>query len=183
MDPHSVIREKLARYPDVRYIDDSTSIIVPNQTESERSDAKALFLASSNTWKFHNQFTLGKRDSWTGYAHERDRILSACAKRNGPVILLSGDLHNSAVRQLDANILEVLTGAWSNEGFRPLRQHSEPVDLPDNGFLWLSPEYLDVKVHWCSYATLFSVDAAGRVGIEVVDLANDKIAYSKQFTA
>jgi len=146
-------------------------------TRIAESDAEVLLLASSITWKFHNSFTLTKRDSWTGYAFERDRILDACRQTEKTVILLSGDLHNAAVRRLDERIWEVLSGAWSNNGFRPLQDSTEAIPgLPNNGILWSALEAPIVDKDWATHVTFLTVTGQ-QVVIEVLNLATDQIEF------
>ena len=142
------------------------------------SSAKVLVVASSVTWKYHNSFTLSKRDSWTGYRYERDRIIDACKATGKPVLLLSGDLHNAAVRKLDTNIWEILCGAWSNQGFRPIETATEDVPgLPNNGIIWSAPEYPNVKVHWHTYVTRFTIGDRG-IGLEILNLSTDEVEFA-----
>ena len=161
---------------------EDASVLGPRQLEwllkrIADSDAEVLLLASSITWKFHNSFTLTKRDSWTGYAFERDRILDACRRTGKTVILLSGDLHNAAVRRLDERLWEVLAGAWSNNGFRPLQDATEAITgLPNNGMLWSALEAPIVDKDWATHATFLTITAE-QVVIEVLNLATDQIEF------
>ncbi|MBL7040806.1 MAG: alkaline phosphatase D family protein [Pirellulaceae bacterium] len=142
------------------------------------SPAQVLMIASSVTWKYHNSFTLSKRDSWTGYRYERDRIIGACKSTGKPVLLLSGDLHHAAVRKLDANVWEILCGAWSNQGFQPLEPATEDIPgMPNNGIMWSEPGYPDVKVHWHSYVTRFTIGEQD-IGLEILNLSTDEVEFA-----
>lgn len=56
-----------------------------------RSDAAVKIVASTVILRYHG------RDSWGGYAHERDELLRAIRDRGlGPVIFLAGDVHYAA---------------------------------------------------------------------------------------
>ncbi len=144
-----------------------------------RSDAEVLLLASSVSWKYGGPFTLRKRENWRAFQHERGLLFQALRNCGKPVVILSGNLHNAAVRRIGENIWEVLCGSWSNKGYQPLRKRAEPVPkYPDDGFLWVAPEYLELPVHWAAYTSLFTVRASGAVKIEMLNLARDQIAFT-----
>ena len=145
------------------------------------STAKTLLIATSNTVTFHNGQSLQKRDSWTGYKFERDLILDALRERGGLNILLAGDLHNAAVRQVHPSIVEVVVGSWSNSGFCGLK---DSVDLlpqfPDAQLLWTGPQQ-HPDCEWIAYSSFIDIGPKGDVGIEIMDLATGKIAFHSLF--
>lgn len=141
------------------------------------STADVLFIASSNTVGFANESganALNKRDSWTGYHHERGLILDALVARGGAAVFLTGDLHNTAVRRFNPLIHEVISGAWSNIGFCDIAGAMRPVDgFPDAELLWAGPAS-GPDCEWASWSTILTTDRAGNVALEVIDIAADR---------
>ena len=141
------------------------------------STASVLFIASSSTVSFANEFganAVNKRDSWTGYAHERGLILDALTARGGPAVFLTGDLHNTAVRRLSPHIHEVICGAWSNIGYCDIAGAARPVaGFPDAELLWTGPADAP-DCEWATWSTIVETDRAGGVALDVIDLAADR---------
>lgn len=149
------------------------------------STAKVLLLASSGPFSFHNGYTNQKRDSWTGYGAERKEILAALRQRTGRAIILSGDLHGAAVRDLGDGLLEVVVGSWSNWGFCDILSSMDTLDgdpLNNEGLLYSSVGYRPA-CDWATHATLLGVNKAGEVKLEIIDLSANTTVYTETFVS
>ena len=79
--------------------------------------------------------------------------------------------------------MAVAAGAWSNQGFRPLEPATEDIPaLPNNGIMWSAPEYPDVKVHWHTYVTRFTIGESG-IDLEILNLSTDEVEFATKLSA
>ena len=177
--PHSGTKSKqrVARvsYPGRRFLQPEQRAWLLDRIKS--SPAKFLFIASPVPFTFHNGRSREKRDSWTGYGAERDLILDALRRRESPSVLLVGDIHNAAIRELTPSIVEVLGGSWSNSGFCELEAAVEELPkFPDAKILWMGPQ-ISPDCDWIAYATLVSFDSREGIKFEMLNLASERVEF------
>ncbi len=93
-----------------------------------KSDADFLFLVSSVNFTIPHvgPGPPGKDEAWTAYMDEREELISFWDKLNKPVLVLTGDLHNSFVIKITDRVWEFASGphnsgnhSLSNEANRP----------------------------------------------------------------
>ena len=71
---------------------------------------------------------------------------------------------------------------FPNQGFRPLGPATEDIPgLPNNGILWSAAEYLNVKVHWHTYVTRFTIGDDG-IGVEILNLSTDEVEFATKLS-
>lgn len=145
------------------------------------STADVLLIASSVTVSFANEAgrdALAKRDSWTGYAHERGLILDALRARGVRAVFLTGDLHSTAVRRLAPGLHEVICGAWSNIGYHDIVGAARLVaGFPDAALLWHGPN-TSPDADWASWSTFVETGRDGAVSLEIVDTVADRTVHA-----
>jgi phosphodiesterase/alkaline phosphatase D-like protein len=114
------------------------------------TDADFVFVISSVPLTiFHSAYhvrpergTDSKGDGWAGYVHEREVMLPAFDAVDKPVLVFTGDLHNSFVVQVTDNVWEFMAG--------PLNSSGHPIGtagLPPFGG-WFDSQGRKVKVKW-----------------------------------
>lgn len=114
------------------------------------SDAEILFIVSSIPWTiYHSSYhvrpengTGSKGDGFCGYVWEREQIVPVLDEIEKPVVVFTGDVHNSFVVQLTDNVWEMMVG--------PMNSSGHPVGtagLPPLGG-WFDSEGRAVKVKW-----------------------------------
>lgn len=95
------------------------------------SNAEFLFVVSSVPWFLpHTSAHVGgslrpKGDTFVGYLHERDLLADYFDKIEQPVLILTGDVHNSAAIQVTDNVWEMLCGPLNSTG-HPLNTAGNP---------------------------------------------------------
>lgn len=117
-----------------------------------KTDADFIFVVSSVAWTiYHTNFHVAKRpptgrspkeDGFPGYVVEREKLLNALDGVGKPVILLTGDLHNSFAVQITDNVWEFLT-APINSKCHPRATAGKP---PFAG--WFDSEGRQIKIKW-----------------------------------
>lgn len=86
------------------------------------SDAEFLFLISSTPWFLpHTSAHVGgdtqpKGDTFVGYLHERGLLTEFFDQLDKPVLILTGDVHNSAAIQVTDNVWEILCAPLNSTG-------------------------------------------------------------------
>ncbi len=91
-----------------------------------RSDAEFIFIVSSvGCVIYHTNFHVAKRpvkgrspkeDGWPGAVVEREKMLNFLDEIEKPVLLLTGDLHNSFAVQITDNVWEFMTAPINSKG-------------------------------------------------------------------
>lgn len=86
-----------------------------------------------------------KDDAWTVFFDEREKLINAWDKLDKPVLVLTGDLHNSFVIQITDNVWEMASGPHNS------RNHlaSDEGDRPVNGKFKYGPREVDIR--WSTY--------------------------------
>jgi len=116
------------------------------------SDADFIFIISSVPWTvFHTAAHVRgmtkaslqpKGDSFGGYLHEREQLLTLFDKLDKPVLIFTGDVHNAMSIQVTDNVWEFLCGPMNSTG-HPIGTAGNP---PLGG--WFDSEGRRVKVKW-----------------------------------
>ncbi|MCR9120256.1 MAG: alkaline phosphatase D family protein, partial [bacterium] len=86
-----------------------------------------------------------KDDAWTVFFDEREKLIEAWDKLDKPVLVLTGDLHNSFVIQITDNVWEMASGPHNS------RNHlaSDEGGRPSNGKFKYGPREVDIR--WSTY--------------------------------
>lgn len=99
---------------------------------TQKSDADFIFVISSVNFMVPHVGggvvrANNKDDAWTVFFDEREQLIEAWDKLDRPVMVLSGDLHNSFVIQITDNVWEFASGPrnsnnhyYTDEGNRPM---------------------------------------------------------------
>lgn len=162
--------------------DPSTTILGRRQREwlvdgLHRSDADFLFVVSSVSFMIPHDnaesATGGAKDeSWTAHAAERDGLLEVFAGLGRPVLLLTGDIHNSMAIRIAPTVWEFLSGPHmstnhfiSDMGGAPLTgrfaSRGRPVDIRwGTGFLRDAPKGKNPKYGVVQVNNAFNSPAA-----------------------
>ncbi|MGM0486308.1 MAG: alkaline phosphatase D family protein [Planctomycetota bacterium] len=114
----------------------------------ERSDAEFIFILSGVPWVLpHTTAHVGgttdpKGDTFVGFVHERERLLEFFDELDKPVLILTGDVHNSFSVQITDNVWEFMCG--------PMNSAAHPIattgKCPYGG--WYDSAGRKVKVKW-----------------------------------
>ena len=116
----------------------------------KNSNADFIFVISPDPWViYHSGYhvkpengTGSKGDGFCGYVHEREILLNALDKIEKPILIFTGDVHNSLAVQISDNVWEFMVG--------PMNSAGHPVGtagLPPFGG-WVDSEGRTVKVKW-----------------------------------
>jgi phosphodiesterase/alkaline phosphatase D-like protein len=95
------------------------------------SDADFIFVVSSVPWLMpHTGYHVGrsldpKGDSFVGFVHERETLLDCFDAVPKPVLLLTGDVHNSFAIQVTDNVWEFMCGPM-NSAAHPIGTAGKP---------------------------------------------------------
>lgn len=115
-----------------------------------RSTADFLIVISPDPWTIYHsgyhikpeQGTGSKGDDFCAYVHERELLVNALDQIQKPVLIFTGDVHNSFSIQVTDNVWEFLVGPMNSEG-HPIGTAGLP---PFGG--WFDSEGRTVKVKW-----------------------------------
>ncbi|MCH7988092.1 MAG: alkaline phosphatase D family protein [Planctomycetes bacterium] len=116
----------------------------------KNSDADFLFVISPDPWViyhsgYHVRPELGtgsKGDGFCGYVHERELLIPELDKIQKPVLIFTGDVHNSCAVQITDNVWEFMCGPMNSAG-HPIGTAGLP---PFGGFF--DSEGRKVKIKW-----------------------------------
>jgi len=135
--------------------DDDRFILGPTQRKwfldlVRQSDADFLFVISPDPWViYHSGYhvrpergTGSKGDGFCGYVHERKILLPELDKIEKPVLIFTGDVHNSFAVQITDNVWEFMVGPMNSAG-HPIGTAGLP---PFGG--WFDSEGRHVKIKW-----------------------------------
>ncbi|HUQ93610.1 MAG TPA: alkaline phosphatase D family protein [Bryobacteraceae bacterium] len=118
----------------------------------KQSDADFFFLASSVNLMIPQVGTPGsagplegKDDAWTAFVEERETLIKVWDSMNKPVIVMTGDLHNSFAIQVTGKVWEFCSGPH-NSANHPARSEG---DRPPNGPFDSRGRMCDIK--WSTY--------------------------------
>jgi alkaline phosphatase D len=115
----------------------------------KRSTADFIFIISPDPWTIYHterhvnpKGTAPKGDGFASYVHEREILLEELDKIAKPVLIFTGDVHNSATVQITDNVWEFLCGPMSSTA-HPIGTAGDP---PMGG--WWKSQGRSVKVKW-----------------------------------
>ena len=91
---------------------------------AKQSTADFLFVISPDPWTiYHSAFhvrpergAVSKGDGFAGHVHEREILLEALDEIRKPVIIFTGDVHNSLSVRLTDNVWEMMAGPMNSAG-------------------------------------------------------------------
>ncbi|MEE2685577.1 MAG: metallophosphoesterase family protein [Planctomycetota bacterium] len=85
--------------------------------------------------------TVNKDDAWTVFYDEREKLIDFWDKLKQPVLVLTGDLHNSFVCKITENVWEFASGPHNS------RNHwfTDEGDRPANGRFQYGPRPIDIR--------------------------------------
>ncbi|MDB4545378.1 alkaline phosphatase, partial [bacterium] len=86
-----------------------------------------------------------KDDAWTVFLDEREKLVNFWDKLSKPVLVLSGDLHNSFVIKITDNVWEMASGPHNSNNHRA----GDEGDRPANGPFKYGPREVDIR--WSTY--------------------------------
>lgn len=116
----------------------------------ENSPADFIFVISPDPWVIYHsgyhvrpeQGTESKGDGFCGYVHEREQFIPRLDKIEKPVLVFTGDVHNSFAVQITDNVWEFMCGPMNSSG-HPIGT----AGLPPLGG-WFDSEGRTVKIKW-----------------------------------
>jgi alkaline phosphatase D len=115
-----------------------------------KSDADFILVISPDPWViYHSGYhvrpeggTGSKGDGFCGYVHEREVLLKQLDRIDKPVLIFTGDVHNSFAVQITNNVWEFMCGPMNSAG-HPIGTAGLP---PFGG--WFDSEGRKVKIKW-----------------------------------
>jgi len=120
------------------------------------SDADFIFVVSSVNFMIPHvgggpvRMT-NKDDAWTVFLDEREALIDAFDKLRKPVLVLTGDLHNSFAIQITDNVWEFASGPHNSNNHR----YTDEGGRPPNGRFKYGPREVDIR-----WSTWFADDIA-----------------------
>ncbi len=146
-------RGERARFDLRKQFDPSQFVLGEQQRQwliegAKGTDADIIFILSSVPWVLpHTAAHVGgtldpKGDTFVGFVHERELLLEALDKIGKPVLILTGDVHNSFSVQITDNVWEFMCGPM-NSAAHPISTAGNP---PYGG--WYDSAGRKVKVKW-----------------------------------
>ena len=120
----------------------------------KNSDADFLFVVSSVNFMVPHVGggkvrADNKDDAWTVFYDEREKLIDFWDELNKPVMLLTGDLHNSFVIKITDNVWEMASGPHNSNN----HWASDEGDRPANGKFKYGPREVDIR-----WSTFFRTD-------------------------
>lgn len=118
----------------------------------KESDADFFFLTSSVPFMIPHSGAGGfeaagnKEEAWTGFFHEREKLINEWDKLGKKVFVLTGDLHNSFAIKITNNVWEFCCGPHNSVNHVP---KNDEMDRPATGIFDWGPRKCDIR--WSSY--------------------------------
>ena len=118
----------------------------------KESDADFFFLTSSVPFMIPHSGAGGfeaadnKEEAWTGFFHEREKLINDWDKLGKKVFVLTGDLHNSFAIKITDNVWEFCCGPHNSVNHVP---KNDEMDRPATGIFDWGPRKCDIR--WSSY--------------------------------
>ena len=118
----------------------------------KESDADFFFLTSSVPFMIPHSGAGGfeaagnKEEAWTGFFHEREKLIDEWDKLGKKVFVLTGDLHNSFAIKITDNVWEFCCGPHNSVNHVP---KNDEMDRPATGIFDWGPRKCDIR--WSSY--------------------------------
>jgi phosphodiesterase/alkaline phosphatase D-like protein len=116
----------------------------------KKSDADFLFVVSSVNFMVPHVGggavrATNKDDAWTVFYDEREKLINFWDTLDKPVLLLTGDLHNSFVIKITDNVWECASGPHNSNN----HWASDEGDRPANGKFKYGPREVDIR--WSTF--------------------------------
>lgn len=116
----------------------------------ENSKADFIFVVSSVNFMVPHVGggavrTTNKDDAWTVFFHEREMLIDAFDELDKPVMILTGDLHNSFAIKITDNVYEFASGPHNSHN----HWATDEGDRPANGKFQYGPREVDIL--WSTY--------------------------------
>lgn len=116
----------------------------------KQTDAAFILVVSPDPWTiYHSAYhvkpeagTGSKGDGFCGYVHEREQLIPVLDQIEKPVLIFTGDVHNSLAVQISDNVWEFMCGPMNSAG-HPIGTAGLP---PFGG--WFDSEGRKVKIKW-----------------------------------
>jgi hypothetical protein len=118
----------------------------------KQTDADFVFVVSSVAWTiYHTNFHVAKKpvkgrspkeDGFPGFVAERERLLGFFDSIDKPVLIFTGDLHNSFAIQISDNVWEFMTAPMNSK----CHPRATGGHHPFGG--WFDSEGRNVKIKW-----------------------------------
>ena len=86
-----------------------------------------------------------KDDAWTAFLDEREKLIRFWDQVDKPILVLSGDLHNSFVIKITDNVWEMASGPHNSRNHRA----RDEGDRPANGKFKYGPREVDIR--WSTF--------------------------------
>ena len=118
----------------------------------KESDADFFFLTSSVPFMIPHSGAGGfeaagnKEEAWTGFFHEREKLIDEWDKLGKKVFVLTGDLHNSFAIKVTDKVWEFCCGPHNSVNHVP---KNDEMDRPATGIFDWGPRKCDIR--WSSY--------------------------------
>ena len=118
----------------------------------KESDADFFFLTSSVPFMIPHSGAGGfeaagnKEEAWTGFFHEREKLIDEWDKLGKKVFVLTGDLHNSFAIKITDNVWEFCCGPHNSVNHVP---KNDEMDRPATGIFDWGPRKCAIR--WSSY--------------------------------
>ena len=119
----------------------------------EKSDAEFFFIVSSVPFMIPHSGAGGfeadtgnKEEAWTGFLEEREKLIKSWEKLNKPVMVMTGDLHNSFAIKVTDKIWEFCCGPHNSVNHMP---KADEMDRPATGKFDFGGRECDIM--WSSY--------------------------------
>jgi len=115
-----------------------------------QSDADFIFVVSSVNFMVPHVGggkvrTSNKDDAWTVFLDEREQLIASWDQLNKPVLVLTGDLHNSFAIQITDNVWEFASGPHNSNN----HYYTDEGDRPATGKFQYGPRACDIR--WSTY--------------------------------
>jgi len=116
----------------------------------KKSDADFIFIVSSVNFMVPHVGggavrAENKDDAWTVFYDEREKLIELWDELEKPVLLLTGDLHNSFVIRITDNVWEMASGPHNSNN----HWASDEGDRPPNGRFKYGPREVDIR--WSTF--------------------------------
>ncbi len=116
----------------------------------EKSDADFVFVISSVNFMVPHVGggkirTTNKDDAWTVFLDEREQLIASWDELEKPVMVLTGDLHNSFAIQITDNVWEFASGPHNSNN----HYYTDEGNRPATGRFQYGPRACDI--HWSTY--------------------------------
>ena len=180
-------RGERTKWKSVRHAGDADRFILgPTQRRwlietATASDADFLFVISPDPWTiYHSAFHVrpergaqSKGDGFAGHTHERELLIDALDAIEKPVIIFTGDVHNSFSVRVTDNVWEMMAGPMNSAGHPlgtaglpplcgPFDSAGRTVQIRWVGGYPDNTHYLRLRNTWYAVVQVNNVMTAGR---------------------